>query len=149
MQTPWGWRAGGPNDISGEIFRKHVRSANCRCSRQRRPIGVAPGRAGGGQPRLKRGHSQWSCQSSVRRRHAHSSCSLSVFPVASTYHRPQTSSSSSFARHSTRVYRSSVAIDPRRRDACPAIFSVPDTGPSPGWPLIGDAASRRYSRCLR
>lgn len=70
MRTRGGW-AYEPNDISGEIFRKLGRSANCRCSRQQRPIAVAPGRTGGGQPRLKRGHSPWSCQSSVGHGHAH------------------------------------------------------------------------------
>ncbi|KZC11126.1 hypothetical protein WN55_02487 [Dufourea novaeangliae] len=74
---------GGPlrrsDDISGEIFRKLDRSADCRCSRWRRPISVAPGRASGGQPRLKRGHSPWSCQSSVGHGHAHSSRFVSIF----------------------------------------------------------------------
>jgi len=68
-----------PNDISGEIFRKLDRGTNCRCSRQRRPIGVAPGRTGGGQSRLKRGHSLWSCQSSVGHGHARSSRSHQFF----------------------------------------------------------------------
>lgn len=69
-ETRGGW-AYEPNDISGEIFRKLGRSANCRCSRQQRPIAVAPSQTGGGQPRLKRGHSPWSCQSSVGHGYAH------------------------------------------------------------------------------
>jgi len=56
---------------SGEIFRKLDRSANCRCSRQQRPIAVASSQTGGGQQRLKRGHSPWSCQSSVGHGHAY------------------------------------------------------------------------------
>ncbi|KAL0105082.1 hypothetical protein PUN28_016614 [Cardiocondyla obscurior] len=37
----------------------------------KRPIAGAPRWTGGGQPRLKRGHSPWSCQSSVGHGHAH------------------------------------------------------------------------------
>lgn len=70
VRTRGGW-AYEPNDISGEIFRKLGRSANCRCSRQQRPIAVTPSPTGGGQPRLKRGHSPWSCQSSVGHGHAY------------------------------------------------------------------------------
>lgn len=126
--TPrWLELANETNDISGEIFRKRDRSANCRCSRQRRPIGVAPGRAGGGQPRLKRGHSPWSCQSSVGHGHAHSSCSPSVFPVASASSvivrgsrgtprasPPRRSSVSSIRRARGRLWSRSDLDDPAR-----------------------------------
>ena len=86
--TRGGWAR--PDDISGEIFRKLDRSADCRCSRWRRPISVAPGWASGGQPRLKRGHSPWSCQSSVGHGHAHSSWSvfgdLLIFFLSFSFH---------------------------------------------------------------
>lgn len=59
----------------GKFSESSERCADCRCSRHRRPIGCGPTQAGGGQSRLKRGHSPSSCQSSLGHGHAHISCS--------------------------------------------------------------------------
>jgi len=84
---------------SGEIFRKLDRSANCRCSRQQRPIAVASSQTGGGQQRLKRGHSPWSCQSSVG--HGHAYTAAGPFSFSGSIH---------FIDHRFRIARYSLQI---------------------------------------